>query len=182
MNIYWHNQRFNSARSQLFGIDDVVNLRNYIQIPKAFNNGVVKCRISYNYVIHDVEFEKYQLRPILSLKAIHSDIIYDFKYKEREAINQLYALKDSCDDILIIKDGQVTDTSYGNVAFLAHGKWYVPDRPLLQGTRRMNLISKSKVTPISIRTNDLHRYSHISVFNALIPLGKITIPVSSILI
>ncbi len=180
MNIRWHNQRFNSSRSQLFQIEKQENLRDFIHIPSNMNSGVVKCRITYDQSILDVEFQQYRRKPIRSLQVIECNFNYDFKFKDRSAINELYNHRMKCDDILMMKKGFITDTSYGNVSFTRNGSWYTPNKPLLKGIRRARLQSLGKLIPQSIHINDVSSYSHICIFNAMIPFGEIIIPISRI--
>ncbi len=71
------------------------------------------------------------------------------------------------EEILIIKKGLVTDTSYTNVALLKDEKWYTPAEPLLRGTQRAKLISEGKIIEQTIHLKDLHLYSKIKLFNAM---------------
>ena len=180
MNIRWHNQRFNSSRFHLFGIKRNDDLRKFIKVPTQFQSGIVKCRIIYNVDINRIEFEPYKVKPIQSLRAIHSTIDYVYKYEDRSELQRLYERRGGSDDILIIKGGFVTDTFYGNVAFRKNSKWYTPSEPLLTGTRRMNLLNRKKLVPIPIPLSSINQYSHICIYNSMILFGEIIIPVSNI--
>jgi 4-amino-4-deoxychorismate lyase len=80
----------------------------------------------------------------------------------------------------MIKNGFLTDTSYGNIALLRNQKWYTPITPMLKGTRRASLLHRKRIIPKPISFNEIHHYSHLSIFNAMIPFGEIIIPVKSI--
>ena len=67
----------------------------------------------------------------------NDDICYPYKYTDRDNINRLIELRGDCDDILIIKNGMVTDSSYANVVFRdLNGNWVTPSTFLLPGTIR----------------------------------------------
>jgi len=82
-------------------------------------------------------------------------------------------------EILIIKNGLVTDCFYYNVAFYSDA-WYTPASPLLAGTMRASLLEEKKITPIDISLEDVPRYSKICLFNALNPFEEIVLPIKSI--
>jgi 4-amino-4-deoxychorismate lyase len=76
------------------------------------------------------------------------------------------------DDILIIKNGMVTDTSYSNVIFRDKiGNWVTPSTCLLKGTRRLNLLKNRIITETDIRVSDLKYYNEIRLINAMIGIG-----------
>ncbi|NNF36606.1 MAG: 4-amino-4-deoxychorismate lyase [Saprospiraceae bacterium] len=177
MNIKWHNQRCHHSRTQLFNTSDFLNLRHHIDPPR---DGLLKCRIIYDNSIRNVEYELYSIKPIKTLKAIHCDLDYSFKYADRESIRDLYDHRGECDDILMIKDGLLTDTSYGNIALLRNQKWYTPETPILEGTRRASLLHNRRILSKPIYLKEILQYSHLSIFNAMIPFGEIIIPVKSI--
>src|SRR5690606_14853325 len=83
----------------------------------------------------------YEVRAVTSLKIIHDDTIdYSLKYEDRSSIDNLFAKRNNCDDILIIKNGFVTDASYSNIAFYDGSRWITPAQPLLKGTMRQHLL------------------------------------------
>ena len=50
-------------------------------------------------------------------------------------------MRGACDEILIIKDGHITDTSISNIVFrLPDGWWLTPFTPLLKGIMRTYLL------------------------------------------
>ena len=67
---------------------------------------------------------------------IDNQINYNSKKLNRINIDTLYAKKALNDEIIIIKNGLVTDTSIANIAILYEGKWLTPKTPLLYGTTR----------------------------------------------
>jgi 4-amino-4-deoxychorismate lyase len=86
-------------------------------------------------------------------------------------INELLKQKDDCDDILIIKNGLVTDTSIGNILFLDGKQWITPDSPLLPGTSRARLINEGIVQEKKIQLSNISKFLGFQVVNALIPFS-----------
>jgi 4-amino-4-deoxychorismate lyase len=170
-NIAWHNQRFNHTRIKLFGIKEPTLLENFIEIPNDLDEGVFKCRIIYSQEIEKIEFEKYSRRKIQSLKVVEcNDIDYTFKYSDRSKLNELFQQKGNCDDILIVKDGFVTDTSYANIVFWNGENWVTPSKPLLAGTARARLLDLHMIMEKEIRIKDLKLFKKARIINAMVDL------------
>lgn len=181
MNILYHNQRCNKSRADLFHCNLPLDLKSYIEIPNNLRDQVVKCRIIYHKDIINIEYTPYNIRPVSSLFIVPSDNLnYDYKYLDRKNLDACYAHRQMYDDVLITKKGFITDTNYGNVAFLQNGKWYTPINPLLKGTRRQQLIDKKRIFESAIHVNTLQSYSKVTIFNAMIPMGKIILSVKNI--
>lgn len=155
-----------------------IPLRRHIEIPSDLRQGLVKCRIVYNEDVQEVTYTSYMPKIIESLKLVESDIIdYQYKYLDRNLINVLYAQRGDCDDIIIVKDGMLSDSSYSNIALLKDGVWYTPSTFLLKGTRIQQLIDQGKLLEADISVNDIGQYEKICLINAMIGLNKITVPI-----
>lgn len=166
-NIIHHNNRLNESRKRLFNRGDLIDLNTVIKIPKRMREGLFKCRVIYREEILRVEFEPYLYRNVLSLKLVYDDSIdYSFKYYDRNALNKLLRLKDSCDDILIIKNGFVTDTSYSNIVFFDGQKWVTPNTPLLCGTKREFLMKEGLIHEAEIKSDDIRFFNKAMLLNA----------------
>ncbi|MDF1695183.1 MAG: aminotransferase class IV [Saprospiraceae bacterium] len=174
--IKYHNFRFNETRRKLFNIHKKVDLRALIDTSNATHSSEVKCRVLYNESTIDIEYEAYILRPIKTLKTIEiGQFEYNYKYADRSKLNHFFSQRGNHDDILMTRDGIITDTYYANVALLKNTQWYTPKHPLLMGTNRARLLHKNKVMPTDIHIDQIHQYEAISIFNAMIPFKKIII-------
>ncbi len=131
--------------------------------------GIYRCRVVYDENSIDVEYIKYYKREVNTLKIVISDDIdYTRKYENRESINELFALRDKCDDILIVKSGLVTDTSIANIAFYDGSRWITPKRPLLPGTTRERYINTGVLIEENIFVDDISKYTKVALLNAMI--------------
>ena len=163
----FHQQRLNESRRQLFQVDDEINLGTAIKAPST--DLVYRCRVIYERTIEKVEYHRYKAKNFRYFKIIEANaIVYDFKYLDRSPINQLIAHKGSADDILIIKNGLVTDTSIANVAFWDQTKWLTPATPLLKGTTRERLLKAEYIETADIKLTDLKAFSKMALMNALL--------------
>lgn len=167
-NLKYHNLRFNKTRNEVFGMKDEVEIQKIVNVPKYANSGVFKCRIIYSTKIEKIEFIAHEYRKITSLKLVEcNEIEYSHKYEDRILLNQLYQKRGNCDDILIIKNGNVTDSFYANAVFYDDKNWFTPDTPLLHGTQRAKLLEENKIIETSITLKNITEYSCIGLINAM---------------
>jgi 4-amino-4-deoxychorismate lyase len=101
------------------------------------------------------------------LVDLPSGFDYSYKYVDRRALDELFAQRGEQDDILILRDGLITDTSVGNVAFCKNDRWFTPSMPLLAGTTWKRLVRSGILIPRPIHQNDLLRYDAFKIFNAM---------------
>lgn len=179
LNMGFHNYRFNKTRRDIFECNLPVNLADYIQ-PGEYTERT-KCRIEYQDEVEKVEYQPYTIRPVKSLRMVTSDgLDYTYKSSNRQKLDELFKQKGEADDILIIRDGFLTDTSIANIALWNGEQWETPEKPLLEGTMRASLLGKGLIVPAEIRPQDLSRYSLIRLFNAMIGFGEIEFSVEDI--
>jgi len=166
-----HNERCNRTRNLFFGLRPNLQLELYLCIPSHLRNETVKCSVTYGIEIINVKYDLYQIRPVNSLQLVSdNEIDYSFKYADRAKLNTLFQLRDQSDDILIVKDGLITDTSYANIIFNRNGKWYSPQNPLLRGTRLEYYLQENRVTPALLHPTDLPLFSEARIINAMISI------------
>lgn len=176
----WHLQRMRqTAAHWQYPLD--LSLLSW-KVPEEASSGVFKCRIVYDTQIREITYSPYQPRMIRSLKLVDGGALdYTFKYEDRSALMCLTRQKGICDDILITKDGFITDTSYSNVVLENSEGLFVPHTCLLNGTRRQRLLAEGIVKERSIRTSDLNQYNRLYLINALIGLEEnISLPLSAV--
>ena len=166
-----HNERFNRTRKQFFGLQTPFQLELLLSVPPDLKDETVKCTITYEVDIISIDYTLYQIRLVNSLQMVVDDTIdYAFNYADRTILNSLFDLRGQSDDILIIKNGFVTDTFYANIVFKKDDKWYSPSNPLLKGTRIDCYIREGLVTPALLRPSDLQLFSEARIVNAMISI------------
>ena len=171
-NIEYHNERFNKSRKDLLGCTDFIDLWEEILIPKHINNDVYKCRVLYKREIEEIQFVPYNKRDVKTLKMVDCDTIeYYYKFVDRKIFSNLLDSVDA-DDILIIKNGMVTDTSFANIVFYDGEKWYTPSTPLLRGTKREKLLREKVIFERKIFKNDIVNFQKAALINAMIDLEE----------
>ena len=180
-NLSLHKERMKRTSETFYQCSINTSLEK-IEVPKEFEHGLVKCRISYSNKIETIEYSHYNFRNIKRLRLIKSDTIdYSFKYEDREKLNSLLDQKEDCDDILIIKNGFITDTSFSNVVLENESGLYTPSTYLLAGTKRSKLLNNGVIKEIKIQEEDLKNYSKLYLINAMIDIeDDVSIDISSI--
>ncbi|MCX6304341.1 MAG: aminotransferase class IV family protein [Bacteroidetes bacterium] len=180
--ITWHEERMRHAGNELWGGGIPFSLGACIKVPPGFSTGVVRCNVLYGPEIVKVSFSTYTKRSIRSLKLVECpEIDYHLKYANRSALESLFTLRGSADDIVLARNGLITDTSIANLIFFDGKEWSTPAHPLLKGTCRNRLLSEGRLVERDIRTEDLVNYTGCKLINAMrLPEEEDFIPVSKI--
>jgi len=174
-NLPYHQNRYESVLKK-FNIKNPKNLIDYIEPPK---NGTYRCRLLYDISKNphtvEVTYHEYKKRDINSLKIVYDDDIeYSLKYADRGDLDALYEQRGVCDDILIVKNSLVTDTTIANIAFYDSDRWITPKNPLLKGTTRERFIREKMIFEEDIYVEDIKRFSKVALMNAMIDFDIIT--------
>jgi 4-amino-4-deoxychorismate lyase len=172
-NIEAHNDRVAYSRRTVFGLENKMDLRDFITLPDTLDDGLFKCRIIYAQEVQKVEFLPYTPKTVRTLRIIHDDAIqYQHKFLNRSCIENLLPGTDA-DDILVVRQGYVTDTSHANIVFFDGKNWVTPVRPLLFGTKRQILLERGVIQLREIACTDLNQFTQAALINAMLDIGDI---------
>ena len=160
-NIEYHKKRIINT----IGIN--ICLEEYIY---PLTEDFLKCKVLYNQDgIIDITYSKYIPKDIHKFRIlIDNDINYNKKSANRESIDNLYKLKEDYDEIIIVKNGYITDTSIANIAILIDNIWYTPKSPLLNGTTKQRYLDNRKIIEKDIDLDLLYKAEKIALMNAMI--------------
>jgi 4-amino-4-deoxychorismate lyase len=161
----YHNERLNRTLKAHYPKAAPIDLTQCIEPPKE---GLWRCKVIYSERVESVEFYPYAPRSIKSFKLIKSDIDYSYKYLDRSAIDALFAQRGTADEIIIVKEGLITDTSIANIALFNGYEWHTPQTPLLPGTTRERLLRAGLLVPKKIYAHEIENYEKIALLNAMI--------------
>lgn len=169
-----HNKRFNGSRKKLFGCANEVDLAKHIQLPDKLTEERYKCRVTTSDGIEiKTEITPYRQREVNSLKLVKiEDIDYTVKTDRREALDAAFALRGTCDDIIIVKNDCITDSWAANLIFYDGSRWLTPETPLLEGIQREFLLLTNRIALEKITVNDLNKFKKLKLINALIDFDR----------
>lgn len=169
-NIQYHQKRFDDSRIKLFDSINTINLKDFINPP---NDGLFRCRVLYAQNIISVEYLPYSLKKFQHFKIVPSNIDYSFKYAYRKELEALKTNYPSFDEIIIEKNGLLTDTTISNIAFFDGKDWLTPAKPLLKGTMRAKLIEDNFLKTTDIKYNDIQKFTKFAIINAMMGFKEI---------
>lgn len=142
---------------------------DFAKILKPKTEGIYRAKVIYdqNGELVSVEYFPYKMRDFYEFKLVNISFSYDKKYLDRSDIEKA---KNGFDEIIMMKNSLITDTSIANLAIFDEslGLWLTPKTPLLKGTSRQRLLQNGFLTPKDISKNELLNAKKIALMNAMI--------------
>lgn len=180
-NLSYHAARLQRTYRKQFDREPTFCLEEMLAPEIAGKSGICKCRVVYCEAIEQIELTPYQTPPIRNLMLIQDDTIrYALKSTDRHALDALRKRAVGCSDALIVQNGLITDTTFCNVALFDGYHWITPARPLLEGTRRAQLLDAGMLLERDIPATMVHDFKLIMLFNALNDFGTLMLPTHEI--
>jgi 4-amino-4-deoxychorismate lyase len=180
-NLRYHIDRMNRTIRQFF--PHLTSVTEADLLPQILQeSGLQKARVVYSAEgITERTFAPYALRTIQNIALVEdNEINYRWKSTDRTPLTRQREKAPHADEVIIIKDGCVTDTSYTNLCFFDGHEWFTPDTPLLPGTMRQYLLDQGLIKPRHILATDILHYQRVSLINAMMVLGDLCFDVASI--
>jgi 4-amino-4-deoxychorismate lyase len=165
-----HETRFNLTRKTFYPASPEIELPSLIHIPEnLIENQVYKYRILYDTVIRYFSYEPYKpyCPKRLILKQVQENYNYSFKYADRSVIQEIKNEVTADEDIILIKNGFVTDSSSANLVFSDGKKMYTPSNPLLKGTKRALYLEQGIIAEAEIKVSDISKFKVVHLINAM---------------
>ena len=162
-----HQKRINDTFSH-FGKEGSIDLEKIFKKMALDEDGLYKLRIVYDL---DKNFRTqiipYAISKINSFQLVeNNNFDYSFKFEDRKEFDKMKA-KTKSEEIIIVKNNHITDTSFSNLLFLKGKEWFTPTTYLLNGVQRQNLLKRKKIKEAEITLNNLKEFSHFQIINAL---------------
>lgn len=166
----YHQARVDRSRKSLYPKASLLKLSSLLADVELPKQGLFKLRVLYGEEFDKLEIIPYEATRVTSLRLVDaSEVRYAKKFADRSCIVEKYLSRGTCDDILMVQHGFITDTSYANIALYDGINWYTPASPLLRGTRRAMLLDKGVIKPAVIREKDLTHFKQIRLMNSMLP-------------
>jgi 4-amino-4-deoxychorismate lyase len=176
-----HQDRIDNSCRQVFGKIPDWRLKYFLMSHDFPTTGLHKCRVIYDEGTVQAEFSSYQAKPVQTLKLIiDNEIDYRHKWEERLKLNDAFGQRENCDDILIVRNGLITDTFYGNMVFQKNDEWFTPESFLLPGTMRQFLLNTGVIKTMRIDIHNFRQFSKFKLINAMVEWDGPAVDVSNI--
>lgn len=181
INLDYHLERIKNTRKHFWDTEKTVPT-DQLSALAATQDSRAKLRFTYDKEnIYDLSCTPYKTRKIERFKLLESnDIEYRYKSVDRSVLNLLKTQTKPTDEIIIVKQNRLTDTSYTNIALFDGSQWITPSTPLLKGTRRAQLLDAGRLIEREVLATDLKSFQSISPINAMMDLKELVLPISSI--
>ena len=171
-NVECHFQRMQQSVNDCFNKFIQFNFNQVLieaQQSMAGKTDLFKFRLLYSNKGYRWEFIPYILPDIKTLKmVVDNQIEYGYKFSDRDRLTRLTALKGNADEIVIVKNNEITDTSFANVIFFDGNRWVTPKHPLLPGTQRAFLLKNRIISEAIITPVDVPAFQKAAIINAMI--------------
>ena len=178
----YHQKRVNDTFAH-FGKEGSIDLEKIFKNLNHDEDGLYKLRLTYDL---DKKFRTmmipYAIPEIQDFRLVENNIYdYSFKFEDRKELEKMKA-KSKAEEIIIVKNNRITDSSFSNLLFLKGKDWFTPATYLLNGVQRQHLLKKKKIKEAEITLQNIKEFSHFQLINALndfddmfiYPISKIT--------
>ncbi|MFN5168048.1 MAG: aminotransferase class IV [Cyclobacteriaceae bacterium] len=181
-NLTYHWARISHSCREIFGCDPKFQLDAILANEAVKYSGLHRLKFSYNPEQYQTEVAPYAVRAVESLKlVVDNEIPYQHKFSDRSRLEALQRQRAQADDVLIVKNGLITDAAYANIVFRAGYKWITPAMPLLSGTMRQHLIDQGIIEAQRVEVGDLSTFESFKLINAMLRFDFPERPISAVI-
>lgn len=162
-----HQKRLNQTFAH-FGKEGSIDLGKLFKNLKHDEDGLYKLRIAYDLDKKvRTQMIPYAIPEILDFQLVENNSFdYAFKFEDRKELEKM-KMKARAEEIIIVKNNHITDTSFSNLLFLKGKQWFTPTTYLLNGVQRQHLLKQKKIKETEITMQNLKDFSHFQIINAL---------------
>ena len=162
-----HQKRVNQTFAH-FGKEGSIDLAKIFKNLEHDEDGLYKLRIVYDL---DKKFTTqlipYAIPEIENFQLVENNSYdYSFKFEDRKEFERMKA-KAKTEEIIVVKNNHITDTSYTNILFLKGKEWFTPTTYLLNGVMRQHLLHEKKIKDTEITLQNIKEFSHFQLINAM---------------
>ncbi len=111
------------------------------------------------------------------IKEISPEFDYQHKYLDRTCFDELMEDTRAKEGQvpIFVREGLLTDTHFSNIVLQIKGELYTPEKPLLKGVMREELLARGQVKVKALSPYDLEVCEKLCLLNAMLPLGRMTL-------
>lgn len=163
----FHQKRVNETFAH-FGKEGSIDLAKIFKDLEHDEDGLYKLRLVYDL---DKKFRTmmmpYAIPEIQDFQLVENNSYdYSFKFEDRKELEKMKT-KSKSEEIIIVKNNHITDTSFSNILFQKGKDWFTPSTYLLNGVQRQYLLKKKKIKETEITLQNIKEFSHFQLINAM---------------
>ena len=163
----FHQKRVNETFAH-FGKEGSIDLAKIFKDLEHDEDGLYKLRLVYDL---DKKFRTmmmpYAIPEIQDFRLVENNSYdYSFKFEDRKELEKMKT-KSKAEEIIIVKNNHITDTSFSNILFQKGKDWFTPSTYLLNGVQRQYLLKKKKIKEAEITLQNIKEFSHFQLINAM---------------
>lgn len=162
-----HQRRVNQTFEH-FGKENPINISKIYSELQHEGEGLFKLRILYDFDGKvQAQLIPYAISELHSVRLVENNLLdYAFKFADRTILDKMRQ-EAKADEIMIVKNNYITDTSFSNLLFKKGKTWYTPSTFLLNGVQRQHLLKSKKIREAEITVQNLRDFSHFQITNAM---------------
>ncbi|MFC3160127.1 4-amino-4-deoxychorismate lyase [Chryseobacterium arachidis] len=178
----FHQKRVDQTFAH-FGKEGSIDLAKIYKHLEHDEDGLFKLRVVYDLDKRvRTQMIPYAIPEIENFQLVENNSYdYSFKFEDRKELEKM-KMKSKAEEIIIVKNNHITDTSFSNLLFLKGKDWFTPNSYLLNGVQRQNLLKHKKIKETEITLQNIKQFSHFQIINAMndfdenfiYPLDRIT--------
>ncbi|WP_326981460.1 aminotransferase class IV [Chryseobacterium sp. MYb264] len=163
----FHQKRVNQTFAH-FGKEGSIDLKKIFEHLEHDEDGLFKFRIVYDLDKKvRTQMIPYAIPEIQDFQLVENNSFdYSFKFEDRKELEKM-KMKSKAEEIIIVKNNHITDTSFSNLLFLKGKEWFTPNTYLLNGVQRQDLLKSKDIKETEITLQNLKQFSHFQLINSL---------------
>lgn len=163
----FHQKRVNDTFAH-FGAQGSIDLEKIFKSLEHDEDGLYKLRIVYDLNRNfKHQMIPYAIPEIENFQLVENNSYdYSFKFEDRKEFEKMKT-KAKTEEIIIVKNNHITDTSYTNILFLKGETWYTPTTYLLNGVMRQHLLKEKKIKEAEITLQNIREFTHFQLINSM---------------
>jgi 4-amino-4-deoxychorismate lyase len=163
----YHQKRIDQTFAH-FGKEGSIDLAKVYKHLEHDEDGLFKLRLVYDLDKKvRTQMIPYAIPEIDDFQLVENNSFdYSFKFEDRKELEKM-KMKSKAEEIIIVKNNHITDTSFSNLLFLKGKDWFTPTSYLLNGVQRQNLLKHKEIKETEVTLQNIKEFSHFQIINAL---------------
>lgn len=163
----YHQKRVDRTFAH-FGKEGSIDLQKIYDHLEHDGDGLFKLRIVFDLDKKiRTQMIPYAIPEIHNFQLVENNSYdYSFKFEDRKELESM-KMKSKAEEIIIVKNNHITDTSFSNILFLKGKEWFTPNTYLLNGVQRQNLLKQKKIKETEITLQNIGQFSHFQLINSM---------------